>query len=172
MEDMMRRQWRASALMAACVAVLTAGCATQTPAPADTRAADEAAIRETDMAWAKAGGEAKNAEAHLAYYTDDAILLPPNEPLATGKESVRKVITDLYAIPGMSVKWQPVRVEVSKSGDIGYSQGTYELTMNDPAGKPIMDHGKYVEVWKKQPDGKWKCAVDTFNSDVPMQPAK
>jgi len=51
-----------------------------------------------------------------------------------------------------------------------YSQGTYELTMNDPAGKPIMDHGTYVEVRKKQPDGKWKCAVDMFNSDVPVAP--
>jgi uncharacterized protein (TIGR02246 family) len=148
--------------------VFAVSCMQQT-APPDTRAADEAAIRAADAAWAKAGAT-KDANAHLAYYTSDAVLLPPNEPPATGAEAVRKVITDLYALPGMSVKWQPTKVEVAKSGDLGYSQGTYELTVNDPSGKPVMDHGKYVEIWRKQPDGSWKCAVDTFNSDVPAAP--
>ena len=46
------------------------------------------------------------------------LALPPNEPLATGKEPIRKVIGDLYAMPGLSVKWQPTKVEVARSGDI------------------------------------------------------
>jgi ketosteroid isomerase-like protein len=61
-------------------------------------------------------------------------------------------------------------VEVARSGDLGYSQGTYDLTFNDPSGKPMTDRGKYLEVWKKQADGSWKCAVDTFNSDLPAAP--
>ena len=30
------------------------------------------------------------------------------------------------------------------------------------------DHGKYVEVWNKQADGKWKAVADIFNSDLPV----
>ena len=39
--------------------------------------------------------------------------------------------------------------------------------MQDASGKTIKDHGKFVEIWKKQADGSWKCAVDMFNSDLP-----
>jgi ketosteroid isomerase-like protein len=39
--------------------------------------------------------------------------------------------------------------------------------MNDPKGKPVNDKGKYVTVYGKQPDGKWKVVVDIFNSDLP-----
>jgi ketosteroid isomerase-like protein len=40
--------------------------------------------------------------------------------------------------------------------------------MNDPKGSPIMDRGKYVAVWKKQADGSWKVAAESFNSDLPV----
>jgi ketosteroid isomerase-like protein len=39
--------------------------------------------------------------------------------------------------------------------------------MNDASGKPVNDRGKYVEVWEKQADGKWKCGADIWNSDLP-----
>jgi len=150
-------------------AVVSAACAQPPSQPPDTRAADESAIRATDIAWAKAGA-AKDVDGHLSYYTPDAVLLPPNERAATDKDAVRKTIADLYGLPGLVLSWQPTKVEVARSGDLGYSQGTYELTFNDPSGKPMMDHGKYLEVWKKQSDGSWKCAVDTFNSDLPPAP--
>ncbi|MGH9658621.1 MAG: YybH family protein [Bryobacteraceae bacterium] len=132
------------------------GCA---PAPTDTRAADEAAIREADLAWSKAAGS-KQLEATLGYYTADASLLPPNAPIATGRESIGKVWTQLFALPGFSVHWQPARIEVARSGDLAYSQGTYELTEGSNT-----DRGKYVVVWKKEPGG-WKAVADMFNSDL------
>jgi len=91
----------------------------------------------------------------------------PNSPLATGKEQIRKVWDSLVASPGFSISWQPGKVEVARSGDIGYSQRTYDLAMNDPKGNPMKDHGKYVVVWKKQADGSWKAVADIFNSDLP-----
>jgi ketosteroid isomerase-like protein len=63
-------------------------------------------------------------------------------------------------------------VEVAQSGDIGYTSGTYEFTMNDASGKPVNERGKYLEVWKKQADGKWKCVMDIWNSDLPVAPAE
>jgi uncharacterized protein (TIGR02246 family) len=146
------------------------GCAQQQPvAPPDTRAADEAAIRKLDVDWSNAA-QTKNVDAWVAFYSDDATVLPPNEPMASNKDAIRKSIEGLLTLPGLNLKWEPKKIEVSKSGDMAYSFGTYEMSMNDPKGTPIMDKGKYVEVWKKQADGNWKCAVDTFNSDLPATP--
>ena len=150
-------------------------CAPQQPAAtADTRGDDEAAIRKADMDWANTA-QSKQVDAWMTYYSDDAAVLPPNEPMAIGKEQARKAMSDFLALPGLSLKWAPSKVEVARSGDLGYSYGVYEMTFNDPKGNPVNDKGKYVEVWKKQADGKWKCAVDTFNSDLPAatpSPAK
>ena len=92
--------------------------------------------------------------------------------MSEGKEPIRKAVGDLLALPGLSLHWQASKVVAAASGDIGYVYGTYENTMNGPKGKPISEHGKYVEVWKKQADGSWKCAVDTWNSDSPAAPSK
>ena len=49
-----------------------------------------------------------------------------------------------------------------------YTQGTYSMTMSDPkSGKPVTDNGKYLTVFKKQADGKWKAVADMINSDGP-----
>ena len=148
-----------------CVLVFLAlGCGQQQP-PADTRAADEAAIRETDMAWSKAAA-AKQVDAMPSYYAEDGSMLPPNAPIVTGREAIHKTWTQLFETPGFSVSWQPAKVEVARSGDLAYSQGTYELTMNDPKGNPVQDRGKYVVVWRKGADGSWKAVADMFNSDL------
>jgi ketosteroid isomerase-like protein len=145
---------------------LNFGCAQQQPAaPPDNRAADEAALRKADADWSNSA-KANQVDAFVAYYTDDATVLPPNSPMAASKDDIRKVIGGFLALPAINLKWQPTKVEVSKSGDVGYTMGTYEMSFNDPEGKPTSDHGKYLEVWKKQGDGSWKCAVDSFSSDL------
>ena len=46
--------------------------------------------------------------------------------------------------------------------------GIYEEMTIDASGKPVKEHGKYVKVWQKQADGKWKCSADIWNSDLPV----
>jgi ketosteroid isomerase-like protein len=126
----------------------------------------EQALRDADAQWSKAAG-AKDLDKTVSYYSDDAIVMPPNAPAATTTEAIRKVWQDLLASPGLSISWKATKVEVAKSGDLACLSGTYELTMNDASGNPVNDHGKYVEVWEKQADGKWKCGTDIWNSDLP-----
>lgn len=167
----MKEHWRVAVFVACCLTILTLSCAReQQPAP-DTRATDEAAIRAADMAWSKVAA-AKQVDAMLAYYADDATLLAPNAPMASDKQSIRKMMTGLFATPGFSLSWQVTKVEVARSGDIGYSLGTYQMGMNDPKGNPVTDRGKYATVWRKQPDGNWKAIVDMFNTDLPRAPAQ
>lgn len=98
------------------------------------------------------------------------MLLPPNEPIATDKAAIRKSGAALLG-PNTAVSWKVTKVEVAKSGDLGYLYGAYQLAIKNPRGGPgVNDTGKILEIWRKQPDGKWKCIVDTFNSDLPFAP--
>jgi ketosteroid isomerase-like protein len=135
---------------------------------ADTKL--EQAIRDLDAQWSAAAGS-KDLDKTVSYYSADAIVMPPNASAATTKESIRKIWQDLLGSAGVTISWKPIKVEVAKSGDIGFVSGTYELTMNDASGKRNNDRGKYVEVWEKQRDGKWKCGADIWNSDLPVSAA-
>ena len=155
-------------IFCSCLALLLLAAACTQPAPPDTRAADEQTIRDLDAQWSKtaAGGD---LEGTVSYYSDDASVLPPNAPLATGRQPIHAVWASLLG-PGTSVSWQAGKVEVARSGDLASIVGTYQLTMKDPHGMPVTDRGKFVEVWKKQADGKWKVVADIFNSDLPAAP--
>lgn len=133
----------------------------------DTRTGDEAAIRVLDEQWSATAAK-NDLEGTLAFYSDDAVLLPPNSPMAADKKSIRESWAGLLG-PNKSTSWKASKIEVAKSGDIGYLYGTYQLSIKDPKGGPAMnDTGKILEVWKKLSDGKWKCIVDTYNSDIPV----
>jgi ketosteroid isomerase-like protein len=127
----------------------------------------EQALRDADDAWSKAAAS-KDLDKTVSYYSTDATVLPPNASAATTKEAIKKIWQEMLASPGVAISWKATKVEVAKSGDLGFVSGTYEFNMNDASGKPVTDKGKYVEVWKKQADGKWKCGTDTWNSDLPV----
>ena len=168
----MRRLYLRAMLVSSLVIIgLALSCKQQPPpSPPDTRVADERAIREADAAWSKVA-TAKDVEAYVGFLAEDALGLPPNAPMQRGKETIRKSVSEMMASPGFALSWQASKVEASRGGDLAYSVGTYELTMNDPKGKPVTDRGKYMTVWKKQPDGQWKVVTDMYNSDLPAPEA-
>jgi ketosteroid isomerase-like protein len=128
----------------------------------------EQVIRDLDEQWSKAAG-AKDVDKTVSYYSEDAVVMPPNAASATTKEAIRKIWKDL--LTDTNISWKTKKVEVAQSGDLAFSSGTYEVTLSDPTGTPVNDRGKYLEVWKKQPDGSWKCVADIWNSDLPAAPA-
>jgi ketosteroid isomerase-like protein len=135
-------------------------------AAADANSTLEKALRDLDAQWSTAAG-AKDLDKTVSFYSNDAIVMPPNSSAVSTKEAIRKVWQDLIGSPGFIISWKTTKVEVAKSGDLACLSGTYEFSMNDLSGKPVNDHGKYVEVWEKQPDRKWKCGTDIWNSDLP-----
>ena len=126
--------------------------------------ADEKAVRDADEAWSKAAA-AKDVDKTVSFYSDDAVVMPPNHAAVTTKEGIKSLWKGLIdSLTDMS--WKATRVEVAKSGDMAVVTGTYEMTMKDGT----KDKGKYCEVWEKK-GGTWKCGTDMFNSDLPAQPA-
>ena len=150
-------------LMTAAAALCACNMGNQPPAqPAaipDTRAADESLIRNIDAEWVKTVA-GKDAQQSSAYYADDGVLMAPGAPLASGKAEIEKTWAGMLATPGFALSFAPAKVTVSRSGDLAYEVGEYEMTTNDKKGKPQTVKAKYVVVWGKQPDGKWKALVD------------
>ncbi len=133
----------------------------------DTRAADEQAIRDTETQWSR-DAASKDLERFLTYYAEEASVLAPNSPIATGMEAIRGTWKPLFGSPGFAISFQTAKVEVARSGDLAYTHGTYTNTLSDPKGNPVNDRGKYVTVYKKQADGKWKSVADMFNTDLSL----
>ena len=154
-------------LLPGCIALLSFTFVGTAPA-ADTKI--EQTLRDLDTQWSAAAA-AKDVDKTVSYYSEDAIVLPPNAPSATTKEAIRSVWKDLLTSPGVAMSWTTTKVEVAQAGDIAHLIGTYQVTMNDASGKPVNDRGKYLEVLKKQADGKWKCVADIWNSDLPAPTA-
>jgi ketosteroid isomerase-like protein len=137
------------------------------PAPPDTRAADEKAIRDMEAGWGKEF-TSKNMDKVLAHYADDAAVMMPNMALQT-TASARTMFKGLMDDPRFSLDIRTAKVEVSKGGDLAYSQGTYTMVTTGPKKKPVTEMGKYVEVYKKQADGSWKVINDINNADAPAR---
>jgi ketosteroid isomerase-like protein len=135
----------------------------QAPPPFDP-AAIEKQIRSMDADWSHAANLG-DVELCISYYADDGMLLAPNEPIATGKEALRKSWAALVTGPQfVGLTFGPKKISVAQAGDVAWDVGTYELTTKDKDGKASTEAGKYVEVWQKQIDGSWKVEVDAYNS--------
>jgi ketosteroid isomerase-like protein len=134
-------------------------------------AAAVAAIKEADKEWLVAA-TAKDLERTVSFWTDDAVIYPPGQPAVTGKDAIRRYVADGFKQTGFSVSWQSAEPVVSKSGDMAYTLGTNQFTFQDPNGNLVTVRGRGVVVWRRQRDGRWKCAVDTWNAEpVPGPPA-
>jgi len=161
-------QRNGSLLLLSALLLLTAACSDQPapPAAADTRDADVKAVHDVEAAWSK-DAALKDADKWASYYTDDAALLLPNEPIVNGKEAIKASLKPLMADPNFALSFQGTRAEASKGGDMVWSVGTYAMTVSDPkTKKPVTDKGKYLTVFKKQADGSWKAIADMINSDL------
>jgi ketosteroid isomerase-like protein/quercetin dioxygenase-like cupin family protein len=117
------------------------------------------ALLEADRQWSQA---ATDLDLFMSYYTSDATSYPPGMPALVGPDAIRKTFTEMYSVPGFSLSWTADKAEVSASGDVGYTTGTYDLTMGG-----VKDSGKYITLWRKQPEGTWKVTADIFNSNLP-----
>ena len=135
------------------------------PQPEIDLDAERDALLSADRSWLDAYSASDNpADAFVAQFLDDGTLLPPDFPLAQGKEAIHAVITGLEAMPGFSITWSPDAAEVGGGGDMGFTRGSYEMKMDGPEG-PLSIEGKYLTIWRKQLDGTWKVTADMFNSN-------
>ena len=123
-------------------------------------------LRAADAAWLKAYQE-KDAVKAAGFYADQGAMLAPNAPILTGKNAITKFIARSFAMQDYKISWRPSKVYVARSAELGYTSGTYKMSLRKPSGEIFSDQGKYLMVWRKQADGAWKVLFDMSNSDLP-----
>ena len=112
---------------------------------------------------------AGNSEKNFSMYTEDAISLPANEPMADGLPAIKKSTEEMMKSGMKVIVFEPTTQKVIVNGNQITEIGTYKFSMTMPGmDKPIDDHGKYLTIWEKQKDGSLKIKVETWNSDVMM----
>jgi uncharacterized protein (TIGR02246 family) len=154
---------RLASLCAMIAIVLTMTACNQT---ADHHDADVKAIQDNETQWNQ-DYTSKDPDKLVAYYADDAVLMAPGMPATSGKDAIRTILKQMASDPALSLKFHASKVDVAKSGDIAYTQGSYIMTMTDPQTKQVInDHGSYVTTYRKQPDGMWKAVADIATSEV------
>ncbi len=153
--------------------VILAGCKQAPPPPAaDTHDADVKAIRDVETAMAQAIA-AKDVDKVMAFYADDASLFKKDAPVVNGTAAIKAAWKPVLEDRNFSLTDVLDKVDVAKSGDLGYSQSVFTATSADPKTKKVLTmKGNEVVVFKKQADGGWKCVADIGNEDAPPAPAK
>jgi uncharacterized protein (TIGR02246 family) len=156
-------------LAALCAATLVAAL-TACNQPSGNHDADVVAVKATEAQWNQ-DYAARDVDKIMDHYADDAVLMVPGTPISNGKAAIREGIKPMAADPAMALKFAASKVEVAKSGDTAWTQGSYTLTLTDPQTKQVInDHGSYVTTYRKQPDGSWKAVADIATSEVPPPP--
>jgi ketosteroid isomerase-like protein len=151
-----------------CLLLLGATLAGCGPARPDL-ATERAAIHARDREWLAAAG-AGDVERTVSYWTDDAVVYPPGGPAVVGKAALRRMVSETARIPGFRVSWHTDSIVVSAAGDLAYATGTNAFTVNDSAGRPVTTVGRVLGVWRKDPDGVWRCAAELWNGGPPAPP--
>jgi uncharacterized protein (TIGR02246 family) len=135
-------------------------------ASSEARSADALAIRESEAQWARAWA-AKDLDRIVSHYADDAFVELSGVPIMSGKKAIRASISKAFTDLNFALSFAPVQVEVSRSGDLAYTRGTYTVTRTDSATNRLLTAiGKHIIIYRKDRAGRWLAIHDINNRDA------
>ena len=122
-------------------------------------AAAERELRALSDAFVRRFNAGQAEELVREFYAEDARLLPPNLPAVTGRAAIGAAFREFLGGGMGGLVIDAYEIEVAESGDLAYGTGTFSLA------RPAPDRGKFLEVYRRQADGSWRCVADMFSSD-------
>jgi uncharacterized protein (TIGR02246 family) len=129
--------------------------------------ADFKAIQDDQAQWLK-DFQSKNLDRIVSHFSDDAIIIDNGGPPVRGREAAKSVYRAFAEDPSSSLTFEPLRVEVSRSGDLAYVLGSYASVETVPhTQKTTEEKGTYVSIYKKEADGSWKDVTDIGAAELP-----
>ncbi len=143
--------------------LLLAGACTP---PSIDREAELSTLRAAAAAYHEAASS-KVVDDVVALYDETAVMIPPNADMVEGLEGVRNYRFGFIETPGVDLRFEIIRAEVSSAGDMGWTLSLGHITINRPDGPPGRDLVRDFHMWKKRADGSWVVVVDMWNSGLP-----
>ena len=132
---------------------------------AETSKADLAEERSEIVAIETARAAALNAKdinALMVLYAEDAQSMPDEAPILSGKSAIQQQLEKDFANPPSYSSVAFETTDLFAQGDFATEIG--KSMYKDAAGK-ITANGKYVAVFQKQ-DGRYLCVRDIYNRDA------
>lgn len=150
----------------ALLALAVASTACQPPAQEAGPLSEEdvAAIRAAADVWVQAFRDNDDATL-VALYSDDAAIMPPNEPPVDGRAAIRAYHeADLLTV----TEYSESIIEIDGRDGLAYIRGTSSMVGISEDGEPVTESGKFLVIFRKQPDGSWLVTHEIWNSDLPL----
>jgi ketosteroid isomerase-like protein len=116
-----------------------------------------------DAEWAEAASTGKDVEKILSYWSDDALLIFPGQPVLNGKAAIRPYVASSLNTPGFKIHWVSSKAVFSPDGKMAYMPATEELTAPAPDRALITKQLRGIAIWRLESDGQWRCVVDIAN---------
>jgi ketosteroid isomerase-like protein len=156
----MNRWPRPALLLCSITLLLAGGCARP---PSFDLAAERQKLLSRDAEWADAAAAGKDVEKVLSYWSDDAQVIEPGQPVYEGKAAIRAYVIASFKIPGFKIHWVSEKPVFSPDGNMAYMPGVDEMTVPGPNGALMTVHTRGISIWRRDPDGEWRCVVDIAN---------
>src|SRR5215468_9975922 len=119
-----------------------------------------AGLLKVEREFLAAANASSLGEAYRSRLSDDARIHRPGVMPVAGKDALRDWLTRQT----MTLSGEPIKADVSRSGDLGYAYGSYELGGAQP------QKGYFARVWKRDAKGEWRIVVDTVKPLPPGTP--
>jgi ketosteroid isomerase-like protein len=122
---------------------------------------ERARLQEADARYTAVmdGGD---VEGIVSLYAVDATRYPPDGEPASGPEAMRAFAERVAAMPGFHLTALPLAMEISQSGDMGYTLNLLELTVTGADGRPVVEHLRDFHIWRREADGAWRIVEDIW----------
>jgi hypothetical protein len=76
-----------------------AGC----QSPAFDPAIEQQRLLERDAEWARVASAGTDVEKTISYWSDDALIIAPGQPVIEGKDAIREFVTRSFQTPGFGI---------------------------------------------------------------------
>jgi ketosteroid isomerase-like protein len=150
---------------ATCLALLAAVACM--PPPSGTAGDAKKAIDAANATWGRLTSTG-HADSIAEFYTQNAIVMPPNMAPTRGKEAIRAFFATMNAVkPTLTLHADSVWANGSAAVEQGRWRWKWAAGVPLPPGAGPVDSGKYIVRWVNE-DGKWLMAQDIWNSDVAL----
>ena len=100
----------------------------------------------------------RGGAAFADWFADDGVILGNGAAPVVGKVAIAK--SAAWSPKDYELTWTPTDAAMSPAGDMGYTWGHFDGHSKDANGQPVTTSGRYMTIWRKEPDGSWKVVLD------------
>jgi ketosteroid isomerase-like protein len=144
------------------VSIAPTGLAPALALPRGRRADAVQQVRAADSAFALLADLQGTGVAFSTYVAPQGVVFAGSE-LVVGSDAVRALF-EAQQRRGMTLNWRPVYADAAESGDLGMSVGeSVIMGRTEATGSVFQRFGKYLTIWERQPNGRWRFVVDGGN---------